>query len=619
MRRNRIIYIIALVLAFAACQKDNAVVDFSADIADYGDNGSKVHLEGRTEGEGENAVTKYWANWDNQDKVWINGVPKNITVTPQEVDGSTKNIAAISSVAVNVNGYYAVYPADNIVTPDPRTTIDPTSYSGGYPTILLPQVQIFDKVTVNGQTYQKINAPMAAYCDYNEDGRGHSLLFRNLCSLVEVNVPSGTEVAYINVTSDVYLWGNATITGGSNPSLNMTTTTPATDYYSSNKTVTLDCTTNGLEGSHTSTNNSINGAYGAQGETSVNKFYVVIPAGSYSTIKVDVYVFTGGYTTNSTMNRTIGLYTRSVSRTNPILKNNIYAVSFISDNLITENIDPYPYPGLGTGEFTVAKNGNIVKKVRISLGNLQYQASTGLWRFAENQWDYRGNNAGNTTETNRDSQSDWIDLFGYGTSGKGNPSYAPTLYQNSGQYGPNSGDDISGTVYDWGTNEISNGGNQPNKWRTLTREEWQYLTDANNSRSNLRHGKQGFVRLYLSNGSFVRGMMFVPDNYPYTDHTLTWSYNERKDITWNDWSNYFSKRGCIFIPSAGQRYGLSVTFGENSTEQCGYYWSSSSNGSNYAYMYKMKYYASTESADQVQCQSFERKYGLSVRLVRDVD
>ena len=39
------------------------------------------------------------------------------------------------------------------------------------------------------------------------------------------------------------------------------------------------------------------------------------------------------------------------------------------------------------GEFTVAPGG---RKVYFSRGNLQYQASTNTWRFAENQWDYVG-------------------------------------------------------------------------------------------------------------------------------------------------------------------------------------------------------------------------------------
>ena len=76
-----------------------------------------------------------------------------------------------------------------------------------------------------------------------------------------------------------------------------------------------------------------------------------------------------------------------------------------------------------TGGFTINEDGD---KVIFSQGNLQYQASTGTWRFAENQYDYVGNaTLGNVYENGvkcnnaliSDSYTGWIDLFGWGTSG----------------------------------------------------------------------------------------------------------------------------------------------------------------------------------------------------------
>ena len=68
--------------------------------------------------------------------------------------------------------------------------------------------------------------------------------------------------------------------------------------------------------------------------------------------------------------------------------------------------------------FSVAAN----KKVVFAPGNLQYQASSGNWRFAEQQYLYIGNAAGNTNSGSRSTQSNWIDLFGWGTSGWDNTS-----------------------------------------------------------------------------------------------------------------------------------------------------------------------------------------------------
>ena len=71
--------------------------------------------------------------------------------------------------------------------------------------------------------------------------------------------------------------------------------------------------------------------------------------------------------------------------------------------------DPETPEGLTQGHFSVSET----LLVRFSQGNLQYQASTGTWRFAESQSDYIGEGNANIGE----SYDGWIDLFGWGTSG----------------------------------------------------------------------------------------------------------------------------------------------------------------------------------------------------------
>ncbi len=83
--------------------------------------------------------------------------------------------------------------------------------------------------------------------------------------------------------------------------------------------------------------------------------------------------------------------------------------------------------GALSGEFSVADG----RRVRFSRGNLQYQASTKTWRFAEHQYDIIGDNPGNTTETGRDTQSEWIDLFGWGATGF-NPNGEPPHSTHTG-------------------------------------------------------------------------------------------------------------------------------------------------------------------------------------------
>ena len=65
--------------------------------------------------------------------------------------------------------------------------------------------------------------------------------------------------------------------------------------------------------------------------------------------------------------------------------------------------------GASTHLFSVSET----KRVRFSRGNLQYNPSLGVWRFALRQYHY-------VCQDNANIAADydgWIDLFGWGTSG----------------------------------------------------------------------------------------------------------------------------------------------------------------------------------------------------------
>ena len=77
--------------------------------------------------------------------------------------------------------------------------------------------------------------------------------------------------------------------------------------------------------------------------------------------------------------------------------------------------------GALSGLFSVSAD----KQVYFSQGNLQYQASTDTWRFAENQYDTIG-----ALNANISSMYDgWIDFFRWGTGN--NPTF---LSENSEDY-----------------------------------------------------------------------------------------------------------------------------------------------------------------------------------------
>ena len=243
--------------------------------------------------------------------------------------------------------------------------------------------------------------------------------------------------------------------------------------------------------------------------------------------------------------------------------------------------------GTINGLFTINENGD---QVYFSQGNLQYRASTNTWKFAEHQWDCVGEANVNISPT----YDGWIDLFGWGTSGynHGAICYQPwststnnedyfayglwnaNLYEETGQA-------------DWGYNQISNGGNTTNQWRTLTLDEWHYVV---------------FRRLSAkAKVNDVCGLILLPDYWdeeifylndlnqygaPYSSNTISIS----------DWS-ILEANGAVFLPA---------DFGN-------YYWSSQIMESNSAKVLWLN------ALHQGTYYSNFRSSRLKVRLVQDAN
>ena len=259
-------------------------------------------------------------------------------------------------------------------------------------------------------------------------------------------------------------------------------------------------------------------------------------------------------------------------------------------------------PEVHVGAFTINANG---EQVYFSQGNLQYQASTNTWRFAEHQYDYIGEANSNISS----SYSGWIDLFGWGTSGynHGANCYQPwstsTSYSDYNAYGSETYNlyDSNGQA-DWGYNAIANGGNTANSgWRTLTQPEWDYVFNTRNTTSGIRYAK--------ATVNDVNGVVLLPNNWTADIYALN---NPNGGNYWNntisaeDWTNTLEANGAVFLPAAGYRYGTSV----NSAGSDGYYWSSSYSGFSGAYY--VEFYSTNLSAGS----SNVRQRGQSVRLVR---
>ena len=94
------------------------------------------------------------------------------------------------------------------------------------------------------------------------------------------------------------------------------------------------------------------------------------------------------------------------------------------------------------------------------------------------------------------------------------------------------------------------------------------------------------------------GIVIYPDGYTGAEYT-----------TGDDWAT-FEAAGCVFLPAAGSREGSTVY----NVDSWGNYWSSSPDVTNASYACRMQF----GSGSLTSAKYGERKYGFSVRLVRDV-
>ena len=260
------------------------------------------------------------------------------------------------------------------------------------------------------------------------------------------------------------------------------------------------------------------------------------------------------------------------------------------------------------GAFSISD----AKRVCFSQGNLKYQASTDTWQFAEHQYNYIGNAAGNTAPSA--SQTAWIDLFGWATLGYNEKyPYMTSVTNSDYSTGVSVGNDFDSN-YDWGTQAADNIGNG---WRILTHAEWTYLFNTRTTSTTVNSTPNARYTMATINtdGTSVNGVILFPDNF---DGSASYS-----GVTWgiingtSDWGygtscttagwTALQNAGCVFLPAAGYREGTTV--GETGTQ--GGYWSSTASTDEASYA--LRFVSNTLESDF----SCHWKYGYSVRLVSE--
>lgn len=393
--------------------------------------------------------------------------------------------------------------------------------------ITLPAAQTYVENSLN-------EFPMYAESATNQ------LAFKNLCGVLKLHLAkANTNITTISVTANAEICGDFTVS--------YVNDVPYLSYTGNgSKTVTMTCAT-------------------AQAIDNGRDFYIYLPA--FDTLKSITLTTDDGRVCTKTVKSNVCI---GVQR------------STVTEIAFGENDMEFILPeGALPGLFSVSAT----QQVRFSQGNLQYQASTDTWRFAEHQYDCVGYGNSNISPT----YSGWIDLFGAGTGN--NPTLSST---NHSDYS---------TFVDWGTNAISNGGNTPNQWRTLSQREWRYLVLSRPNASN---------KLGTGNINGYGGLIILPDNWTlpsgcsfssgFAPTEQDWSRNSYTHVQWEQ----MESAGALFLPATNIRVGTNSYY----TSNRGHYWATdgTSDGVNWDLL-------GFSSSYVLVYNIYDRTYGLTVRLV----
>ena len=257
-----------------------------------------------------------------------------------------------------------------------------------------------------------------------------------------------------------------------------------------------------------------------------------------------------------------------------------------------------------SGKFSVSST----KQVYFSKGNLQASknGTTWDWHFGPNQYARVGNGTANTDITGNGtvSSSGNIDLFGWSTS--------------STHLGINNSTDnstYSGAFVDWGkapevTACIGTG------WRTLSSNEWSYLTSTRTTPSGKRY--------VMAQKDKRGGMILLPDDWNtsyyslnnYDDASVDFSANSLNDSQWAT----LEAHGAVFLPVTGQRNNGNEVKGAD--EQL-HYWSETLTFGTTTSANHLRWMPNTTTTPKeyrglAPATGAGRCNGFSVRLVRDV-
>ena len=567
MKTTRTLLLLSLVaMLFSSCQKDS--VTFRLRFKGF-NHDAKVYID------------------DNRFPQWIPEVDA-INVNGVEYPVSNSNQGNTVTVATS-SDYKAVYPSSIY-----------QGINGAEASLLIPQHQEYRTANVNGSEVQVVEAPMSA-----KVSSGNTLIFENAGALLAINVVNdyGQDPLMIDgitvSASAMALWGDA--------SLDFSQTTPA--YTISSQ----------VEDHNAVTLSSINHVLQPDG----NKvFYIYVPATPDGVNNL----FTISVSAHSSDHE--GSFTRSqtTSGAGNIARGDMAAFDFnLGDNGVTAAWvrSEYPNGTIRDGKFSI--NGST--QVYFSAGNLQYYCSSDSpqWRFAPTQTHICGtdNNAPD------DDTGNWIDLFGWGTSGNLSSNYPYQTSLEPSDYGdPTS--NLESSLTDWGMyistqstcifsyNGLPSYRHNDYHWKTLTRNQWLYLLNPTNASDRRRIngvvGGLGHTFSIVSVNDTV-GLLIYPDGFTQGGPT---TLNPVPTVNLSDFP------GCAFLPYTGYRdqaaSGADTYYPVTSSTATALYWTADYATRSKAYALQINYQGSSNSASStvISASSQFRYRGLPVRLVCNV-
>lgn len=548
----------ALLAGMVSCKKEKGPSELRAVMNDFATSGQKAYID-----------QEQYSCFVVGEKVRVN----NSTGTITALERSDRQ-CVISGVAglPEVTSFRAFYPAELLA----NQNVDLSNGLNNV-AVTLPQEQVYE-TDANGNQIIK-NPMMAELTGANENNS--TLHFRNLCALLKITVRTQEAFDKISVTMPGQkLWGSGKISG--------------------NKIIITS------DGGSTVTLALPSGHHGSPaGEA----FYIMVPEIPSGTVSCTVQIKNGADTVKS--------FSKSASAYFAACQIHTLGNFTFDAPVFTVNSDGGKVvfaPGNLQWSYSAMGTTHAIQSI-INYGNVYYNSySGGTWRFAEHQYDYVGSDNVNVSAT----CSTWVDLFGWGASGfrdskpydiRTFPTINASLSATQNQY----------KGYDWGVlNSIYNPKTKTNDpygtWRTLTKDEWDFLLNKRNNNwwrfNNIK---------FPVNSDTIYGLLIYPDGI--TDKpsgisgNLTPNTTDSYTITKEDF-DVLESIGCAFLPSAGN---LQWSSGEGynfhkTNEEWGFYWTASNNSSKKAKYVKVN---GTGGYPQID-DNGDRGVGYSVRLARDV-